>query len=39
MPAEGISEGSSYRGWFVGALVILAVFAVAAVLWYHYHPF
>jgi hypothetical protein len=29
---------STNRGWLVGFLIILAVFAVAAALWFHYHP-
>ena len=38
MPVEGIEESGSYRGWWVGSLVILVVVVVAAVLWFHYHP-
>ncbi len=28
-----------YRGWAVGGAIILAIFVIAAVLWFHYHPF
>ncbi|HXY46635.1 MAG TPA: hypothetical protein VEK13_01900 [Thermoplasmata archaeon] len=27
-----------YTGWFVGGLVILAVFVAGAAFWFMYHP-
>jgi hypothetical protein len=32
------SGRSANAGWIAGALVILGVFAVGAVLWFKYHP-
>jgi len=31
-------EGASYIGWIAGFVVIFAVFAVGAALWFMYHP-
>jgi hypothetical protein len=38
MPAEAETAGGTYTGWVAGALVIVAVLVIAAVLWFHYHP-
>ncbi len=37
-PASSAS-GAEYRGWWIGGAIVLAVAVVAAVLWFHYHPF
>ncbi len=31
-------DRSAYTGWIAGSLVILAVLAIGAGLWFHYHP-
>jgi hypothetical protein len=38
VPSDAAQSGD-YVGWAVGGLVILAVFGVAAALWFHYHGF
>lgn len=30
--------GGAYTGWLVSGLVILAIMAIGAVLWFAYHP-
>ena len=37
MAASDATESGDYWGWIVGGLVILAVFGVAAALWFQYH--
>lgn len=27
-----------YGGWIMGSLIILAVLAIGATLWFHFHP-
>lgn len=39
MEAESETAGGTYVGWLAGALVIAGVALVAAVVWFHYHPF
>jgi hypothetical protein len=31
-------DRGAYIGWLAGGLVIVAVLAVGAGLWFHYHP-
>ncbi len=31
-------DRGAYAGWIAGGLVILAVLAIGAGLWFHYHP-
>ncbi|HTS33352.1 MAG TPA: hypothetical protein VMI55_05380 [Thermoplasmata archaeon] len=31
-------RGGAYTGWLVSGLIILAVLAVGAALWFIYHP-
>lgn len=42
MPATALSAGEAGRpdlyGWLAAGLVILAVFGVAAIFWFKYHP-
>ena len=39
MEASGGTSEGTYIGWAAGALVIVAIIVVAAVIWFHYHPF
>jgi hypothetical protein len=38
MEARPADESSDYRGWAAAGLIVLAVIAVGAYLWFHYHP-
>jgi hypothetical protein len=42
MPGSEVSafedDRGAYAGWIAGGLVILAVLAIGAGLWFHYHP-
>ncbi len=31
-------DWSAYHGWIAAGIVILAVLAIGAGLWFHYHP-
>ncbi len=33
------TQSTDYRGWAVGGAIVLVIFVIAAVLWFHYHPF
>jgi hypothetical protein len=37
-PARAPDDSNPYLGWIVGALIIVAVFAVMGAFWFMYHP-
>ncbi len=39
MSAPAEAGSTDYRGWAAGGAAILAIVVIAAVLWFHYHPF